>query len=444
MSGHPAIPEAVIDGGDVAGLPLRVWIVQIGDPIAGLDVGERAHRCEMLANAMLDRGHEVVWWSSTFRHRTKSYRFHGPHTVVLRPGLTLRLLHGRPGYRRNVAVARWLNQRAVARAFEMATSTALPPDLIVACLPTPEMCEVAVRFGRRTKVPVVVDVRDPWPEVYLSVVPPAARGIAKRLLSFEYRRAARLLGGASGLTAVSEAYLDWGVAHGNRQASEHHKVFPLGYQSRAFAVTDPSFASPTIVRARYGIPAGSQLVVFSGTFGRSYDLETIVDCAAMTHREGRADVHVVLAGDGDRMSRIRRRSSNLPNITLTGWLDHRSLAELIEAASIGLCAYAPQATQTLPYKSFEYMAAGLPLVSSLGGELADLIRTHDLGRQYDAGVAASLKSAILSILDAPTAREQMGRNARALLNRRFDARRIYPEMAAFVESFALQAAARFR
>ena len=88
---------------------------------------------------------------------------------------------------------------------------------------------------------------------------------------------------------------------------------------------------------------------------------------------------------------------------------------------------------------------GFAAIRSLRGELAALIRSHDLGRQYDAGQPASLKAAVLAILELPpAARDQIGRHARALFARRFDGRRIYPEMAAFVESFAVSGVAAER
>jgi len=88
------------------------------------------------------------------------------------------------------------------------------------------------------------------------------------------------------------------------------------------------------------------------------------------------------------------------------------------------------------------MAAGLPQVSSLGGELEALIREHRIGEQYDAGMPRSLQRAILALVDAPRAKRlQMRRRARALFQARFDARAIYPRMAGFVERVALSAGA---
>jgi glycosyltransferase involved in cell wall biosynthesis len=417
--------------------PRRVWIVETGEPVPWLDAGARTLRCGLLAEALIDRGHDVTWWNSTFRHLTKSYCFDAPRTLEPRERLTINLLHAPGGYRRNVSVARWRHQRAVANELRKALAWADPPDVIVAGLPTLELSTVAVEYGERIDVPVVVDLVDPWPDVYLSALPRSLRHLGRRLLGGEYRRLRTILQGATALTSVSRTYLDWAAEHGAQGGPQ--RFFPLGYMGFAGgtggAAVERSHGGGGI-RGRFGIPSGTELAVFSGTFGRSYDLHTVVDCAALLHKRARADIHFVLAGQGEQMPALRRRAASLPNVTMTGWLDQRALAELIQAATVGLCAYAPHALQALPYKPFEYMAAGLPQISSLQGELAELLRTHGVGRQYDAGSASSLAGAIVAIVDEPAVRERMSEAARQLFAQRFDARAIYAEMAAFVESVA--------
>jgi glycosyltransferase involved in cell wall biosynthesis len=419
--------------------PRRVWIVEAGEPVPWLDAGARTLRCGLLAEALIERGHEVIWWNSTFRHLTKSYCFDAPRTLEPREGLTINLLHAPRGYRRNVSVARWRHQRAVANELRTALAWADPPDVIVAGLPTLELSAAAVEYGRRLDVPVVVDLVDPWPDVYLGAVPRVARGLGRLLLGAEYRRLTKILEGATALTSVSRTYLNWAAEHGASVVPQRQRFFPLGYTGFAAGTGGQAVERPASgagIRGRFGIPAGTHLAVFSGTFGRSYDLHTVVDCAALLHRHARADIHFVLAGQGDQMPALRRRAASLPNVTMTGWLDQRALTELIQAAAVGLCAYAPHALQALPYKPFEYMAAGVPQISSLQGELADLLRTHGVGRQYDAGSASSLAGAIVAIVDEPAVRERMSEAARQLFTRRFDARAIYTDMAAFVESVA--------
>ncbi|MBM3776988.1 MAG: glycosyltransferase family 4 protein [Acidimicrobiia bacterium] len=316
---------------------LNVWIVHAGEPIAGIDPGARDHRYGLLSRELARRGHQVVWWNSTFQHLARRHRFHTDKRIEVSRGLVLQLLHCQPGYRRNVALSRWFHHRALAARFTSLVAGAARPDVIVASVPTPELCEAAVGAGRALGVPVVVDVQDPWPDIYLSVVPPIARPAVRGLLAREFRRVAGALGAASGLTAVSDTYLRWGASRAEGRAALPAEVFPLGYDPDVSDPPDEGARPPIAFRTRFGIPDGARLVAFSGSFGQSYDLDTIAACAAEMRRAGRSDIQFVIAGDGDRMERMRRRSDGLPNLTLTGWLDQRSLAELMAHATVGLC-----------------------------------------------------------------------------------------------------------
>ena len=418
---------------------MKVWLLQIGEQIVGVDPGVRPLRCNMLGDALLARGHQVRWWTSTFNHFTKAYRFPNHQTVELKPGLTATLLHATPPYRRHTSLNRLLNQRSAARGFRKLSTAGKPPDLLFACLPTPEMCDEAITFGRQLGVPVVIDVRDKWPDLYTQILPRPLRSLARIALTTEYRRIRRILRGATAITAVSQSYLDWALAYADHTSRPADAVFPLGFPSSPVAETThdqrESFAS------RHGLSPQAKLFSFSGTFGRTYDLDTIIETARGLHREGRQDIQFALAGDGDKGAALRHRAAGLDNIIFTGWLDQAGLRILLELTTAGLCAYAQDAPQSLPNKPFEYMAAGLPQISSLIGELENLLTSHDIGLQYKAGDAASLRSQVLRLADLPAERNAMAERASILFQREFAAMRIYPRLAAHLERVAAGKAA---
>jgi len=77
------------------------------------------------------------------------------------------------------------------------------------------------------------------------------------------------------------------------------------------------------------------------------------------------------------------------------------------------------------YKLFEYLAAGLPVVCSLDGEMGEMIRREEVGVSYRAGDAADL-ARVLGRLAAD--REELARmatRARRLAEASGDARRVY-------------------
>jgi glycosyltransferase involved in cell wall biosynthesis len=412
---------------------MRVWMIEATEPLP-IDEGERAWRCGMLSATLLARGHEVRWWSSTFHHGRKVQRFDAPRTVELRAGLTLRLLHG-PGYLRNLSLKRLRHNQAIARAFGHEALTEPSPDLLFCCMPTPELAEKAVEYGVRQGVPVVIDVRDLWPDSYAGVMPWPVRGIVRVALRSRFRRMSRICRGASGLTAVSERYLAWALAYADRARSPNDGVFALAFPS------PPSSRSvngvlPSRIRDQLRLPGEAIIVVFAGVFGATYDLETVIDAARRLATKGTSSAHLVLAGEGEKIAKLKARARGLTNVTFTGWLDQFALQQLLSAGAIGLAPYTSTAPQSLPNKPFEYMASGLALVSSLAGELGELMRREQIGLTYSAGDAASLAAAIEQLCTEPGRRTLMGANARRVFVERFSDEVVYPALVRHLEMIA--------
>lgn len=420
---------------------MRVWIVQVGELLRGIDDNARDYRGMLLARELAGRGHEVVRWANTFEHTKKRFRFSESRTVALSPNLTVRLVHALPGYQRNISIARWLQNRRMVQLFHRESESWPRPDLIFAGLPVPELAEGACCLGRRWGIPVVVDVRDLWPDVYLTPLPEAFRPLARLLLTSEFRRSSRVLNSATAITAISETYFSWAFAQRDRQASPDDGVFPLGVVDQQKAVT--AKGDEGAIHARLGIVGQPFVVSFAGTFGNSYDITTVVRAARLLEARGRKTVHIVMAGDGQARPRARELAVGLSNISLPGWLDEAEVRAMNGIAGVGLCAYAVGALQSLPIKIAEYLVAGLPLISSLKGEMQDLLERTGCGRSYAAGNPESLADTIEWIVDHPRERQDMAARAHELFLRRFDAAVIYPALATRVEAIGSRAKRSF-
>ncbi len=416
---------------------MNVWLVETGEPLP-LQPGVRKMRTALLADNLAARGHQVRWWVSAFEHQRKLMLFAGDREVALSPGITLQVMRG-CGYGSNISLARYLDHRLVARKFRLRARDLEPPDLIVAALPCYHLAFEAVRYGRQLNVPVLVDILDLWPDLLLAKLGnPLLHKLGQAALACDYARLHTLLKGATGLLAVSRGYLHWALKKAARSAREWDRVFLLGYQTRSNG--SPPHRLPEWLRER----RGQKLLLFIGTFGFSYELRLLVAAARRLAAAGRRDVCFVMVGTGEQAETVRRESAGLSNVVLPGWLDGAEIGSLLAHGYLGLAPYrlAPCEQDRLPYKPFEYLSAGLPLVSSLAGEMAAHITNHGLGINYRAGDLEGLCQAIASLLDDPAGRARMSLNARAFFKDHGDADRIYAGYAGHLESLAAAAAGR--
>src|SRR5678816_2379197 len=192
---------------------MKVWIVNVGEPMAVDPGAERKLRMGLIADRLIERGHEVVWWTSSFDHNYKRQRYTSNATVRISESFEIRFLHARP-YSANISIGRLINHRQLGRAFEFAaqaTAGADRPDVIFATMPIVELAAAASSYGKRHDIPVIIDIRDLHPDIYLNLVPRVAHPVARLAMTQMYRDLRTSLHLASGLVAIAPSFLDWGL-----------------------------------------------------------------------------------------------------------------------------------------------------------------------------------------------------------------------------------------
>lgn len=410
---------------------MNVWICIAYDPLPGIDKTTRLLRYGTLAEQLANAGHSVVMWTSTFDHWRKQQRSDVDRTVELNDRLRLEMIHA-PAYSRNISWARVRHNQVLAERFAARAATLPAPDAIFAGIPCLELAESVAKYAQAHGVPYVADIQDIWPEVYVSILPRVLRPLGRTVLRTEFARARRILQGASSVTAVSKQYLDWAsMVRGDVRPND--RVFYLGYRLPAPALLESAHRAGAEFHTRLRLPADRVLVTFLGQFAASYDIDAVVQAARLLETAD-SRVHFILAGAGDKLARVKESTKDLRSVTLTGWLEYQDTITLLQQSHVGLAAYAHSAPQSLPYKPFEYMAFGLPIISSLNGELRGFIESHELGGYYEAGNAQSLATAIQALANDDSRRAKAGENARALYVQEFNTEALTNNLIAHLES----------
>ena len=412
---------------------MLVWIVQSGEELPGIDPGAREWRCSMLAKALIAKGHNVLWWGSTFNHVRKTHRYSSTQTIEIMPGWEVRLLHG-PGYKRSRSLKRVIHHRTLAASFAREAHLFPKPDIIFASLPIIELAEQAVMYAQQANVPVIVDIRDLWPDHYLTLVPRWFRGVFRLVLFSEFRRTQLLLRNATGITAISSEFLNWGLNFAGRQRRSTDQVFPMGYPSSQVP-REMLMAKQKELIERYGIDTNKLIVVFVGTINSIFDFDTIIQAARLLQQEGNNNIQFVVVGDGSHRKNLYTKTRYLNNVVLTGWLDHISVSAMLHMASVGLAPYAEEksVSGSLPNKAFEYMAFGLPILSSHRGDLERLILNEQIGLHYQAGDVDSLIQSLRRLINNPHERQEMSKRSQTLYNTTYRPEVIYSRMVEFLE-----------
>jgi glycosyltransferase involved in cell wall biosynthesis len=409
------------------GESLKVWLVTVGEPLPYKGSTVRLWRCGLLARELASRGHVVTWWTSDFDHVRKKFIPEANRDTTFFGDVDVRYLHG-TGYRTNVSLARFVNHLQLGMAFRSQARGEPRPDLVVASFPTIELAYFAVRLARANGAVSVLDVRDLWPDIFLDAVPGPARGVARLLLQPWFWMARQSLRRADSILGVSEGYLDWALGHAGRKRRKADGVYPLAYEA-----TTASQEDADRVRSLHGVDLTRPIAIFAGSFGRTYDLGTIVEAARLLRDAKSGGVQFVLCGMGEQGEAWRRAAKGLDSVIFTGLLSAGELTVLLKASRIGLAAYAPGAPQGVPNKVIEYLAAGLPVASSLTGETQQMLSEEGCGFSYRAGDPGELARKIHGAVGDRQGLENMADNARRVFADRYIASKVFGEMASHLE-----------
>ena len=60
----------------------------------------------------------------------------------------------------------------------------LKPDIILTSIPSIELSKVAVKYANKFNIPIVLDIRDLWPDVFFEILPKSTQLLVKFLSIF--------------------------------------------------------------------------------------------------------------------------------------------------------------------------------------------------------------------------------------------------------------------
>jgi glycosyltransferase involved in cell wall biosynthesis len=404
---------------------VKIWLINPYSTLPGENW--RATRYEMLIQTLAEYGHEVTWWTADFIHVSKTVRRYSNERCCFQSGATARLLRT-TRYFNNASLGRLLFEFTFARRLREAIGPLEPPDVIVAGQATLWTGLVAARYCRKRGIPLVFDMMDLWPELFGGVIPRPLRFAAPWILLPFYAMRRYTLRRASAVIALAQKNLDAVKVEARHLSSDRFQVIYEGVDTER----PPAAWNASLAGERFRKECGETWVVYAGSLGIHYDLKTVLRAAELL-AVWSSKVRFFIAGAGPSYDDLQAFAAarGLSNVTILGPLELNRLGALYSVADIGLVPYVPHSTVAMPCKLYDYLAAGLAVVSSLKGELADLIAFHGNGLQYQASDPESLARVLLAMEQDPGRVSTMKKNSQSMVDA-FDRRRQYGMLSDFL------------
>jgi glycosyltransferase involved in cell wall biosynthesis len=260
-----------------------------------------------------------------------------------------------------------------------------------------------VAYGRKANIPVVVDVRDMWPDIWAEKLPGALQPMKRLIFAPFYSDLKQAVQGATSLIGITESAIDWALANAGRTRGPLDRAFPLVYLTEHPAEDKIASAEQYWRSLGIGCNPGEFIGCFFGTFTTRVDFETPLKAMGEMPEALRSRIKLVLCGRGENEALIRRYAEKMPQIIAHEWVYAPEIIALMRLSNFGLLPYPPTLDfiRSLPNKVFEYLNGGLPILTSLRGEIEALISEYSCGALYETLVPQSFEALVAKFVSDP-------------------------------------------
>ncbi len=291
---------------------------------------------------------------------------------------------------------------------------ALQFDLVYVSSPPLTATLPAVFLAKTRKVPLVLEVRDLWPDlpiVFKALRDPLSKKLAKAIERFAYRKATHVIALSPGIQRAVSAR---GVP------SKNITFIPNSCDIDSFnSQSNASIHLPPNIRSE------DSIILYPGTLGVANNISYIIYLAKQI-QQTHSKIKFLVVGDGKERNHIQLLATQLGVLNKSFFLldpiPKKDIPALFQRSTLILNTLVNKKAlwNSSPNKFFDALAAGKPIAINFKGWLAELIQQHDIGLVLDPTNFQKAAQQITEALSRPLWAEKAGRNAFALGNRDFN------------------------
>lgn len=249
-------------------------------------------------------------------------------------------------------------------------------------------------IAKLKKIPSIMYVLDYWPDSLFSVIKIRSKLIRKHFAwvsGWHYRNASKLLTPSKGMK--DKLHADVGIPL--------EKISFLAQACEAF------YEKKEYSKELHDRFDGKFNFVFAGNIGPAQDLTSLANAASvLKENEKEPGCRFILVGDGMAKAALLQQIEKLgvsEYFAFEGYKPSQMMMQYHELADVLYASLAddPLFSVMIPAKVQSYMAAGKPILASLSGEGAAVIRESGCGRTCEPGDSNKLAQLIQEYVRTP-------------------------------------------
>ncbi len=412
---------------------MKIWLLQTGEflPIDGKKL--RPMRAINLSEYFIKNGHSITLISSDFSHQMKKHRTKKFSTIRLNKNYEVILIPS-IGYQSNISLKRLLDHFILGiNTFKYLLNTKKSdyPDFVFIGYPPIETCFFLSIWLKRLKIPFCIDVKDQWPNIFLYKTKGFIRKMLKIILLPYFYTAKYSLKQADFLTAITPKFLNWSENFSNNFNKNNQTLYLV---PNIRAVPEEKLDENLLWwKEKVGIDIKQKnKLIFTGNINNAYNFHDLI-LAFLNPKLEKSNFEVLICGEGDCKKELEDKLKDKTNIFFPGWIDYEKLLALKKISIATLAPYRNTSDfqMSIPNKIIDSLSFGLPIITSLKGEVENLIKEYNVG--YFCGEKYTWTDQVESCLNDQIKRIEISKNAKSLYNKKFNSDLIYGKFIEFIE-----------
>lgn len=400
---------------------MRIWIVN--HYAVPPEWGGITRHYELAQEWSKKEGADITLWLSSFHHNQRRF-IHKRERDQVRSSSDFRLnwLWSFP-HRRN-DIRRIFNMMSFAFLFFWCGLIQRRPNWIFASTPHLLTPLAGWMLSRLKRCGFTLEVRDLWPDTLIrmnGLRHPVMIHLLRRLESFLYQKADKIIV----LTEYQRCFL-------LRKGVETERItlIPNGILVDTWK---PDSSRIPEYRSKMGVGPNQFVALYAGAHGEANALEYVVQAGRYLPE----DCAVVLIGDGPEKDKLRRmkEEEGLHHVHFLDSVSKDEIYNYIHAADCGIISLQDNDIfrGARPNKLFDYMYAGKPIITTVSGEIREIVEKNKVGIFSGAEDPNGLAQAILRIKRySPEELEEVAEQGRRYIDQSADrsklARVLYSEL----------------
>ena len=354
----------------------------------------------------------VTLITSRFCHFNKSHRV--PNVKELTDLPFNLVLLDEPGYKKNVSFDRiyshYIFQKCFQKWVKKEHKFMSNIDVVYSAFPLIVTNLIIGKLKHIFGYKMIIDIQDIWPDSIFSAIP-----FLKRIDFFLMplrSKAYKAYSYADGIVAVSNTYLELAL-----------KQCPDTPGLSVYLGADYELIES--VEARQ-LDTSKIRLVYIGTLSHSYDLETVIE-GFIDVRTNIQNVELHILGDGPKRSQLEKKAGD--GIFFHGYMPYEKMIAFVKSCDIAINPFVSSAMQSITNKLSDYIALGLPILSSQKSEEASNIIERSGGYLFQSNPTSFASLARQMIVHTQSKRKEELKDNKLL----FDRRVTYPQITKFLE-----------